>query len=144
VGCDGCERCEGCERCDRCEGCDRCDGCEGCERCDRCEGCDRCDGCERCERCTPSDRENRHGGAEVRVRRVEKFDYERVPFERFLHDAALDAEATAVNQANFAEPRGVGGADVLVDNRPDVRGQEGMEIEATFDRDFRSAPSLQF
>jgi hypothetical protein len=80
----------------------------------------------------------------VRVRRVEKFDHEWVLVEHFLHNAPLDADAAAVNQAHFAQARGVGGADVLVDNRPDICGLEGVEIEATFDRDLRSAPSLRF
>ena len=74
------------------------------------------------------------------VRRVEELEHERVLVEHLLHDAALDSPASAVNQADLAEARSVRGAHVFVDHRPDVRGQEGVEIEATFDRDFRSAP----
>ena len=88
----------------------------------------------------PSALQNRHRRAEVRVRGVEKFDHEGMRVEHVLHDAALDADAAAVNQAHLAQARGVRGAHVLVDHRSDIRGPEGVEIEATFDRDFRSAP----
>ena len=74
------------------------------------------------------------------VGRVEEFDHERVLLQRFLHDAALDADAAAMNQAHLAETGGVSRADVLVNHRPDIRGLKGVEVEATFDRDFRSAP----
>jgi hypothetical protein len=60
--------------------------------------------------------ENCYRGAKVRVRGVEKFDHEGVLVEHFLHDASLDADAAAVNQAHLTQARGVGGADVLVDN----------------------------
>ena len=60
--------------------------------------------------------------------------------ERLLHDAALDADPAAVDQAHFAQPRRVRGAHVLVDHRLDIRGQERVKVEAIFDRDFRSAP----
>jgi hypothetical protein len=74
------------------------------------------------------------------VRRVEKLDHERVLLEHFLHDAALDADAASMNQPHLAQTGGVSRADVLVDNRPDVRGLKAVEVEATFDRDLRSAP----
>ena len=78
--------------------------------------------------------------AKVSVGRVEKFDHERVCIEHFLHHPALDADAATVNQSHLAQPRGVRGTHVLVDHRSDIRGQERVEVEASFDRDSRSAP----
>jgi hypothetical protein len=81
-----------------------------------------------------------HRRAEVRIRGVEKFDHEGMRVEHVLHQAALDPDAAAVNQAHLAQARGMRRADILVDHRLDVRGPEGVEVEATFDRDLRSAP----
>lgn len=53
--------------------------------------------------------------------------------ERGLDDAALDAGAAAVNQANFAQAGGVRGADVLVDDRTDLARVERVEVERVFD-----------
>jgi len=74
------------------------------------------------------------------VGRIEEFDHERVLLQRFLHDAALDADAAAMNQAHLTQTGGVSRADVLVNDRPDIRGLKAVEVEATFDRNFRSAP----
>jgi hypothetical protein len=68
-------------------------------------------------------------GAEMRLRRVEELGHERVPLERVLHDAALDALAAAVNQPHFHEPCGVCRGHVLVDHRRDVTRLERVEIQ---------------
>ena len=60
--------------------------------------------------------EHGDGRAEVSARRVVECTHERVALERGLDDAALDAGAAAVNQANLAQTGGVRGADILVDN----------------------------
>jgi len=55
--------------------------------------------------------------------------------ERCLDDAPKDTRATAVDQPNLAQPGQMGGRDVLVDERSDVRGREGVEIECAVDGD---------
>ena len=64
---------------------------------------------------------------------VKKLQYERVPFERLLDDAPLNAEAAAVNEANLCQPRFVRLVDVLFDHRWDVARRERVEIEHAFD-----------
>jgi len=90
-------------------------------------------------RCQQRDR-----GTKMRVRIVEKLHHERVLIERVLHDAALDTDPASMNQTDLAQARGVRRADVFVHHRSNVARQEGVKIEARFDRDFRSAPSLRF
>jgi len=75
----------------------------------------------------------RDRGPQVRLGGVPELLDERVAFERLLDDAALDPLAAAVNETYLAETRLVGGADVLVDDRPDIPGREGVEIEGVFD-----------
>jgi len=75
-----------------------------------------------------------YGGAEVRIGIVpERFD-ERMSLEHRLDDAALDAAAAAVHEADFGQsgPRRFG--EVFVDDRRDVARREGMQIEFAPDR----------
>ena len=58
-----------------------------------------------------------------------------MPVEHLLDDAALNARSTAVNQTDLAAATGVGGPDVLVHDRTDVPGSEGVEVETVLDRD---------
>ena len=51
---------------------------------------------------------------------VKKLQHERVPFERVLHDAALNADAAAVNQSHFAQSRRVRFGDVFLNDRWDI------------------------
>ena len=60
--------------------------------------------------------------------------------EHFLHDAALDTSAAPVNQADLAQSGRMRRVKVFVNHRRDIRGKERVEIQATFDRDFRNAP----
>ena len=91
----------------------------------------------------PCPRQDRDRGAQVGVRRVEEFDDERMAVEDVLHHAALDAFAAAMDQPDFAQPGRVRRADVLVNDRRNIFRQERVEVEAMFDRDVRSAPSLR-
>ena len=78
---------------------------------------------------------------------VAELDDERVPFERLLHDAALDAVAASMNQADLAQAGGVRGADVFVDDRSDVarRGRRGDRVSRSVcDRDRSSAHRRTF
>jgi hypothetical protein len=50
-----------------------------------------------------------------------------------MHDAALDAFPTAVNQADFGEPGLVCGVNVVGHDRLHVTRMEGVEIEGVFD-----------
>jgi hypothetical protein len=63
-----------------------------------------------------------------------------VAFEQRLDAGTLMPAAAAVNQADFAQPRGVCGGEVFVDERRDIRGREVVQIENGFNReldDFR-------
>ncbi len=55
--------------------------------------------------------------------------------EHTLHDPPLHALSSSVNQAHFAQSSFMCRADVLVDDRGDVAGMEGVQIECVFDRD---------
>ena len=70
--------------------------------------------------------------SKMRLRRIPEFGDEGMAFERLLYDAALNAAAAPVNEADLAEtllPRGV---HVLLDDGLDVARREGMEVEAGF------------
>ena len=76
----------------------------------------------------------RHCRAEMRVGGVPELGDERVPLERLLDDSALDAFAAAVNESNLPSACVVRRAHVLLDDRLDVAGREGVQIEVIFDR----------
>jgi hypothetical protein len=80
------------------------------------------------------DAQLREGGAEVRVGVVpERLDV-RVPVQRCLDEAALDSTAAAMHEPNGRQSGGGGGVDVLLDDRDDVAGGKGMEVERRLDR----------
>ncbi len=54
--------------------------------------------------------------------------------QHLLHARPLDADAAAVNQAQLAQARGVGGVNVFIDHRRDLAGRERVEIERAVDR----------
>ena len=58
-----------------------------------------------------------------------------VAFEGALHSRPLDADAPSVHQADFAQPSRVSFVDVLFNDRGDVAGLKGVEVELGFDRD---------
>jgi hypothetical protein len=66
---------------------------------------------------------------------VFEFHHQRMPFQRLLNDAALDALAAAVNQPHHAKPRSVSFVQVFLDDRWDVAWSEGVKVEFRFDRD---------
>ena len=66
---------------------------------------------------------------------VEKLQYTRVPLEGLLHDAALHAEATTVDETDLAQPGGMRFVDVLFHHRRDVAWRERVEVESAFDRE---------
>jgi hypothetical protein len=70
----------------------------------------------------------------MRCRIVEKLNHERMPLERLLHDAALDADTAAVYEPHFAQTGGMGFGDVLFDDRRDIARREGMQIDHAFYR----------
>jgi hypothetical protein len=81
------------------------------------------------------DHENGDGRTEVGFRGVEKFGHERVAIENLLNDTPLDAATSAMDQPNLCQSGGVRRADVFVDDRRNVCGEEGMKIEAGFNGD---------
>ena len=70
-----------------------------------------------------------HRRAQMRLRRIPELHHQRMLLERGLHDAALHPFASPMNQSHFTQPALVRGADVFVDDRGDVAGSEGVEIE---------------
>src|SRR5437867_4002824 len=68
----------------------------------------------------------------MRLRRVPELGDERVPLECLLDDAALNAAAAPVNEADLAKPAIPGGVDVLLDDRFDVARLERVEVEGVF------------
>lgn len=48
--------------------------------------------------------QSRDRGSEVGFRGIPEFNDQRMPFQHLVHDAALNALATAVNQPHFGEP----------------------------------------
>jgi hypothetical protein len=71
----------------------------------------------------------------MRRRIVKKFQYERVPLERLLNDAALYAQPAAMDEPDLSESGCVCFVDVLFDNRRDVRRRKCVEIEGALDGD---------
>ena len=65
---------------------------------------------------------------------VRKLRHQRVAFENLLNDASLHSRAAAMDEPNFPETRGVGCVQVLFDDRRDVAGCEGVEIQHRFNR----------
>jgi hypothetical protein len=59
--------------------------------------------------------------------------------ERLMNDAALNARAAAVNQPNLAQSRTPRGADIFLDDRSNVSGEECVEVETVFDRNVERA-----
>ena len=79
--------------------------------------------------------------AQMRRGIVKKFQHERVPFERLLDDAALYADAAAVDEAHVVESCRMRFVDVVRDDRGDVSRRERVQVEGAFDRDPKR-PSL--
>jgi len=71
----------------------------------------------------------------VRIRVVPELCDERMAFEHGLHDAALDAAAAAVDEPQTAQAFVVRGDDVFLDDRRNISGSEGVEIELGADRE---------
>ena len=96
----------------------------------------------RCMRNLPASKQRRTSiwaktrgrGPQVGPGRIPELLDQWVALQRLLDHAALDALPAPVNETYFAEPGLVGRADVLVDDRGDVAGREGVEIDEVFDR----------
>lgn len=61
---------------------------------------------------------------------------ERVPLQQRLDARTLVTAAAAVNQADFAQTRGVRRGQVFVDERRDVSWRETVKVEKRFDWEF--------
>ena len=68
------------------------------------------------------------------VGRVPELGHERMLFERPLDDAALNALAAPVNQANLPQPAFPRRRDVVIDEGADILGTERVKVEGMFDR----------
>ena len=82
--------------------------------------------------------------AQMRGCVVKKFQHERVPFERLLHDTALHTYAAAVDKAHFVQPCGMSLRDVILDHRWDVPRRKRVQIERAFDGDPERVLILHF
>src|SRR5438034_8873266 len=76
----------------------------------------------------------RDGRTEMRGGIVPELGHARMAFERGLHDAALHATASSVNQTDVLEACRGCGIDVLSNHGRNVARREGMEIELALDR----------
>jgi hypothetical protein len=56
-----------------------------------------------------------------------------MPLEHLLHDAALNAFAAAMNQADLTQAGFVRGVDVLLDDRRDLPRRERVQVEVIVD-----------
>jgi hypothetical protein len=70
----------------------------------------------------------------VRLRRIVEGRDERVFLQDRLDDAALHADTSSVNQADFSKARLVRGADVFLHHRRNVARMKGVQVERIFDR----------
>ena len=70
----------------------------------------------------------------MRFRRVEESINERMLRQGAVHDAALDADAAAVDQAHLLKSRLVRRTHVFVDDRRNVIRPERVEIELGLNR----------
>ena len=77
----------------------------------------------------------RNGRAKMRLRRIPELGDQRMPFERLLDDAALNAAAASMNEADLAEAALPGRVHVRLDDRFDVARLERVEVERILDRD---------
>src|SRR4029079_10429724 len=73
--------------------------------------------------------------AKVRRGVIPEFFDERMPFERLLYDAPLDAFAAAVDDPQLAQAEARGFVDVVTDHEGNVGGGEGVEVELGSDWD---------
>jgi hypothetical protein len=69
----------------------------------------------------------------VGFRGVPEFRYQRVSFERLLHDAPLNPFAPSVNEPHLTETGVICGVYVFFDNGFDLAGRKGMEVERVLD-----------
>jgi len=53
--------------------------------------------------------------------------------ERLLHDATLDTDAAAMDQANQAQPRGVRRSHILVNHGRDIARLKRMQVDRVLD-----------
>ena len=89
----------------------------------------------------PAVHEPRDGRSQVGFSGIPEFSDERMPFERLLHDASLNALAAAVNQPHLTQPGVVRRSDVLLHDRRDVSRRERVQVEVVFDRDTVGHPA---
>jgi hypothetical protein len=71
--------------------------------------------------------------AQMRRLIVKKLQHEGVPFQGLLHDAALHPCSPAMNEPDVAQSGSVCFIQILFDDRWDVAGREGVEVEDPFD-----------
>jgi len=75
----------------------------------------------------------------VRALIVEEAVYQRMPFERLLHDAALNTFPASMNQTHLSKAECVRFVDVFLDDRRYIARFEGVQIELSLDRDAHSS-----
>ena len=79
--------------------------------------------------------EPRDGCSQVCFGGIPEFGDERMPLERLLNDASLNALAAAVNQPDLTKTSFMCRRDVLLDDRCDVAWRERVQVEMVFDGD---------
>lgn len=66
---------------------------------------------------------------------VKKLQYQGVPLQDLLHDAALHSCTAAMDESNLVETGGVSLVQILFDHRRDVARGKGVKVDDAFDRD---------
>jgi hypothetical protein len=79
--------------------------------------------------------QNRDRGPEMGAGIIEELDYERMAVQGLLHDTALNTLSAPVDQANGAQAGLMRRIEVLLDDRRNISGGEGVEVEAVPDGD---------
>jgi hypothetical protein len=86
--------------------------------------------------CSAATKPHQRGAAPTALLgRVGIAGHQRMAGQEGLHAGPLHADAAAVDQPHLGEAPGVGGNQVLVDDRANVLGAEGVEIERVLDGD---------
>ena len=85
-----------------------------------------------------------NGRSQVGIGGVPELLDERMSFQCLLNDPPLNAFAAPVNEPNLTKPRLVRGIHILFDNRFDIPGSEGVQVEGVLYGDSMKILNSQF
>jgi hypothetical protein len=79
--------------------------------------------------------DERRAGASALGRRVGVAGDQRMAREHGLHDLPLHPDPPAVDEPHLDESPGLGGFEIVGDDRGDVSRREGVQVQRILDRD---------